>query len=86
MIINSSESRAVGFKLKEVIETVLPPELESELHEVASTREERDYEVLRGRVFRGLLCQWMMTLNSGQKKHTKYFAGRCRYNLFLDHW
>ena len=61
MLINSSELRAAGFKLKEVI----PPALESQLHVVASGHEERDCEVLRAWDFKDLFCQWMMTLNSG---------------------
>jgi hypothetical protein len=35
------------------------------LHVVACAREERDCEVLRVWVLKGLFCQWMMTLNSG---------------------
>ena len=61
MLINSSELRAAGFKLKEVI----PPALESQLHVVASGHEERDCEVLRSWALKSLFCQWMMTLNSG---------------------
>ena len=57
MLINSSELRAAGFKLKEV----LPQALEA----AARAREERDCEVLRVWVLKGLFCQWMMTLNSG---------------------
>ena len=51
MLINSSELRAAGFKLKEV----LPLQHLRQL--LACAREERDFEVL--------FCQWMMTLNSG---------------------
>ena len=60
MLINYSELRATGFKLKEV----LPPT--RQLHVVASAHEERDYEVFRVWDLKGLFCQWMMTLNSGQ--------------------
>ena len=60
MLINSSELRAAGFKLKEVI----PPALEIQLHVVVCGHEERDCEVLRAWDFKGLFCQWMMTLNS----------------------
>jgi hypothetical protein len=52
MLINSSELCAAGFKLKEV-------------QLLACAREERDCEVLRVWVLKGLFCQWMMTLNSG---------------------
>jgi hypothetical protein len=58
MLINSNELCATGFKLKEV----LPPAFE---HVVVFAREERDCEVLRVWVLKGLFCQWMMTLNSG---------------------
>jgi hypothetical protein len=56
MLINSSELRAAGFKLREV----------QHLRQLfVCAREERDCEVLRGWVLKGLFCQWMMTLNSG---------------------
>ena len=61
MLINSSELRAAGFKLKEVLKCFL-------LHLrplLGCAREERDCEVLRVWVLKGLFCQWMMTLNSG---------------------
>ncbi len=48
MLINSIELCAAGFKLKEVLQG----------------SEERDCEVLRVWVLKGLFCQWMMTLNS----------------------
>jgi hypothetical protein len=62
MIINSSELRAAGFKLKEV----LPTELETaqRLHVVACGHEDRDYEALRAWALKVLFCQWMMTQNS----------------------
>jgi cell division inhibitor SulA len=56
MLINSSELRAAGFKLKEVLDL----QHLRQLHVVA-----RDCEVLRVWVLKGLFCQWMMTLNSG---------------------
>ncbi len=56
MLINSSELRASGFKLKEVI----PP-----LEAVTRGAREEYCEVLRVWVLKGLFCQWMMTLNSG---------------------
>jgi hypothetical protein len=57
MLINSSELRAAGFKLKEVLQNLRQLLLEA--------REERDCEVLRVWVLKGLFCQWMMTPNSG---------------------
>jgi hypothetical protein len=59
MLIHSSELRAAGFKLKEVLQHL------RQLHVVACAREERDCEVLRVWVLKGLFRQWMMTLNSG---------------------
>jgi hypothetical protein len=57
MLINSSEFRAAGFKLKEV--------LQHWRQLLACALEERDCEVLKVWVLKGLFCQWMMTLNSG---------------------
>jgi hypothetical protein len=59
MLIHSSELRAAGFKLKEVLQHL------RQLHVVACAHEERDCEVLRVWVLKGLFRQWMMTLNSG---------------------
>jgi hypothetical protein len=53
MIINSSELRAAGFKLKEV----LPLQHLRQLHVVACGHEERDCEVLRAWALKGLFCQ-----------------------------
>ncbi len=50
MLINSSELKCFLQHLRQLL---------------ACTREERDYEVLRSWVLKGLFCQWMMTLNSG---------------------
>jgi hypothetical protein len=60
MLINSSELRATGSNLKEVLLHHL-----RQLHVVVCTREEQDCEVLRIWVLTGLSCQWMTTLNSG---------------------
>ena len=60
MIINSSELRNTGFKLK----VVLPP-----AREVATGGDFRTRGVglrsLEGMDPKGMLCQWTMTLNSG---------------------
>ncbi len=67
MLINSSELRVTGFNVKEV----LPPALETDARGGMRTRyhlytrEDRDCEVLRVWVLKGLFCQWMTTLNSG---------------------
>ena len=60
MLINSSELRAAGFKLKEV----LPPTLETAARGHCG-HEDRDFEVLRSWTLKGLFCKWMTTLNSG---------------------
>jgi hypothetical protein len=59
MLINSSELRAAGFKLKEVFL------LKCFTHSCSRAREERYCEVLRVWVLKGFFCQWMMPLNSG---------------------
>ena len=64
MLINSSELRTTGFKLKEVLSAACLQHLR-QLHVVVCVHEERDYEVLRVWVLKGLFCQWMTTLNSG---------------------
>jgi hypothetical protein len=53
MLINSSKLCVAGFKHLR------------QLHVVACAHEERDCEVLRVWVLKGLFRQWMMTLNSG---------------------
>jgi hypothetical protein len=69
MLINSSELCAAGFKIKEVIgfkiKKVLKCFLQYLRQLLACAHEERDYEILRVWVLKGLFCQWMMTLNSG---------------------
>jgi hypothetical protein len=60
ILINSSELRAAGFNLSsgkcflQLLRQLL-----------TWAREERDCEVFRSWVLKGLFCQWMMTLNSG---------------------
>jgi hypothetical protein len=63
MLINSSELRTAGFKLKEVL--LLKCFLQPLRQLLVCAREERDCEVLRVWVLKSLFCQWMMTLNSG---------------------
>ena len=60
MLIDSSELRAAGFKLKEV----LSPSLEAVARGGMRTRGAglRSLEVMGPK---GLFCQWMMTVNSG---------------------
>jgi hypothetical protein len=58
MLINSSELRAAGFKLKEV--KCILQDLR-QMHVVACGHEERDCEVLRTWPLKGLFCQWMIT-------------------------
>jgi hypothetical protein len=53
MLINSSELRATGFKLKEALEAAARVRTRG-----AGLRS------LEG-ILKGLFCQWMMTLNSG---------------------
>jgi hypothetical protein len=58
MLINSSELRVTGFKVKEVI----PPSLETVAYGGLWTR---GVGSLEGWTLKGLFCQWMTTLNSG---------------------
>jgi hypothetical protein len=52
MLINSTELRATGSS-------------SSTWGSCSRAREDRDCEVLRVWVLKGLFCQWMMTLHSG---------------------
>jgi hypothetical protein len=57
MMINSSDLRAAGFKLKDV----LPPALETATRGVLRSRG-AGLRSLEGRALKGLFCQWTVTM------------------------
>jgi hypothetical protein len=61
MLINSSELREAGFKLK----GVLPPAHERVVRGGLRTRGTGLGSLEGPELVKGLFCQWMMTLNSG---------------------